>query len=76
MTRRHVGLMALLLVLAVLVVGCGGNTETVATTENCVGLPAKEYWGCVEEEAIHDHVAVGPPMTEDEEAELNGTVPP
>jgi hypothetical protein len=61
---------------AILICGCGSNTETVATTANCAGLPGKDYWSCVEEEATNDKWATGSPMTEDEEAERNGTSPP
>jgi hypothetical protein len=73
--RRLLGLVVLLVV-AALLADCGGNTEMVATTANCAGLPASEYWSCIEEEATNDHVAVGAPMSEDEEAEMNGTTPP
>jgi hypothetical protein len=67
----------LLTLIALLLSGCGGSEKTVATTNNCAGLPAKEYQECVTEEAINSKVGFeSPPMSEDEEAELEGRSPP
>jgi ABC-type glycerol-3-phosphate transport system substrate-binding protein len=69
--------MAALLVALVGLAGCGESQETVATTNNCAGLPAKEYQECVTEDAINGKVGFeSSPMSEDEEAELEGRSPP